>query len=513
MFLTLETFLTLIHSNLNSSSKTKKRLNHIKIYQYREVSQSQQQHSQQVVSKTVLNQQLASLTSSLSHSLAQHSQSAKSALLSSKTRINNLSFPKFKKPNANGAREFIMQSINSSKSKNGGGGGGGSSAGGGDSSESSSDRHMNSKMQCTLFGHKDGIWDINCVPIPNHLIANSTSSSTNLLIGTASADNSARLWYFNATKSSYQQQQHQQFMSPATNSQTASQVQTAGFCIQEYSGHTGSVNSLRFHPKFFTEATNLILTGAGDCQAHIWQCVISPTVDSFESFSDILLNYSNCHSIAMNSYFAAAAASSSSSNFGNSLVSPQQQQHLPSSMSCPSANSFTNFGSLSPNQPGTTNSSNNNQMQSSSLYQDLLANTAIIRSPIRRYEGHSDACIAAEWFPDGELLATASWDRTANVYNVETGKVLCQLQHDDYLTNVSIHRSHKIILTSSKDTTFKVWDFRDPICSVQIYQGHNRSVNSAIFVGDAQIATASDDQTVKVSKNRCCFILIVSKVL
>jgi WD40 repeat protein len=43
-----------------------------------------------------------------------------------------------------------------------------------------------------------------------------------------------------------------------------------------------------------------------------------------------------------------------------------------------------------------------------------------------------------------------------------------------------------------------VWDFRDPICSVQIYQGHNRSVNSAIFVGDAQIATASDDQTVKL---------------
>ena len=103
-------------------------------------------------------------------------------------------------------------------------------------------------------------------------------------------------------------------------------------------------------------------------------------------------------------------------------------------------------------------------------YSELISTPSVIRSPIRRYEGHSDACIAAEWFPDGELLATASWDRTANVYNVETGKILCNLQHDDYLTNVTAHMSQKIILTASKDTTFKIWDFRDPICSVQIYQ-------------------------------------------
>ena len=438
-------------------------------------SSTAQQH---VVTKTVINQQLASLTSSLTHSLAQHSQSAKSALLSSKTRINNLSFPKFKKPNANGARDFILQSIKNNSSKNNP-----------DSASNSHPNNINSKLQCTLQGHKDGIWDINCLPIPSNLVGNSTS--INLLMGTASADHTARLWYFNWTSGSAGGKQLGSLLMSPQHSGAHTQVQTSAFCIQEYCGHTGSVNSLRFHPKFFTEATNLILTGGGDCQAHIWQCVLSPNADSFESCSEMLLNYSNCHSIAMANHGGKST---------NSLLSPQIQSssQLPSSISCPSANSLSQFSSPS----GIGSFQQPLIASSNKYYQDMIANTAIIRSPIKRYEGHSDACIAAEWFPDGEQLATASWDRTANVFNVETGKSLCQLQHDDYLTNVSIHRVHKIILTSSKDTTFKIWDFRDPICSVQIYQGHNRSVNSAIFVGDAQIATASDDQTLKVRIDR-----------
>jgi hypothetical protein len=368
---------------------------------------------------------------------------AKSALLSSKSRINNLSFPKFK-PNA---KEFIMQSIKNTSAQI--------------VQKTQNHNLFNSKLQCCLAGHKDGIWDINCIPIPSNLLINSSNSNIhtnfnhnnyNLLIGTASADTTARLWYFNSHNISNAGQTPLPISSPQSSltsfNNNNNQTTSTSFCIQEYSGHTGSVNSIRFHPRFFTHSTNLILTASGDCQAHIWQCVLSPDSDSLESTSQVVLNYSSCYSFAM----------------GHS-----QNQ----------------------NSPSTTNNNN-------CYVNDLVSNTAIIRSPIKRYEGHSDACIAAEWFPDGELLATASWDRMANVYNVETGKILCNLQHDDYLTNVSIHRQNKIILTSSKDTTFKVWDFRDPICTVNVYQGHNRSVNSAIFVNDDKIATASDDQTVKL---------------
>ncbi len=91
------------------------------------------------------------------------------SLFQSKARINNLSFPKFK-PNA---REFIMQSIKNTSAqivnKNNG--------------------NLQAKLQTTLSGHSDGIWDINVQSIPNHLINfKQHNSANNLLIGTASAD-------------------------------------------------------------------------------------------------------------------------------------------------------------------------------------------------------------------------------------------------------------------------------------------------------------------------------------
>ncbi|RNA20626.1 WD repeat-containing 37 [Brachionus plicatilis] len=328
-----------------------------------------------------------------------------------KNKINNLSFPKFR-PNA---REFIMQSIKNTSAQ-----------------IVNKTQSHSSALTCrsvgALTGHKDGIWDISCVQVPGYLVK-SGPQCQNLLLGTASADTTARLWYHSLSSPG-----PTAAASPALSPQVAAQHQhSSSLCVQEYSGHTGSVNSVRFHPKFFTNSTNLVLSSSGDCQVHVWQCVLSQNVDSMELKNE--LSYMNCH------LWAASAGCKVDEQFS---------------------------------QP------------------------SVIRSPIQRFEGHQDACIAAEWFPDGECVASASWDRTANVYNVETGKVLCNLQHDDHLTNVNIHQVHKILLTSSKDTTFKIWDFRDPICSVQIYQAHSRSVNSAIFVGDDKIATSSDDHTVKI---------------
>ena len=48
--------------------------------------------------------------------------------------------------------------------------------------------------------------------------------------------------------------------------------------------------------------------------------------------------------------------------------------------------------------------------------------------------------------------------------------------HDDELTNVSVHSGQKLVVTTGKDTTFRLWDLRDPYMTVSIFQGHTQWV-------------------------------------
>ena len=38
--------------------------------------------------------------------------------------------------------------------------------------------------------------------------------------------------------------------------------------------------------------------------------------------------------------------------------------------------------------------------------------------------GHTGVVVAADWLSDGNQVITASWDRTANLYDVETNEVV-----------------------------------------------------------------------------------------
>lgn len=46
------------------------------------------------------------------------------------------------------------------------------------------------------------------------------------------------------------------------------------------------------------------------------------------------------------------------------------------------------------------------------------------------------------------------------------------LGHDEELTYASSHNSQKLVVTASRDTTFRLWDFREAINSVSVFQGH-----------------------------------------
>ncbi|XP_046996838.1 WD repeat-containing protein 37 isoform X1 [Schistocerca americana] len=131
--------------------------------------------------------------------------------------------------------------------------------------------------------------------------------------------------------------------------------------------------------------------------------------------------------------------------------------------------------------------------------EDTSSGAPCLRTPVCELTGHAGVVVAADWLPGGEQVITASWDRTANLYDVETGELLQSLGgHDQELTHTSSHHSNRLVVTSSRDTTFRLWDFREPIHSVSVFQGHTETVTSAVFTREDKVVSGSDDRSVKV---------------
>lgn len=50
-----------------------------------------------------------------------------------------------------------------------------------------------------------------------------------------------------------------------------------------------------------------------------------------------------------------------------------------------------------------------------------------IRAPLTFLKSHQGVVIAADWLVGGKQAVTASWDRTANLYDVETSELVHSL--------------------------------------------------------------------------------------
>ncbi|KAB2604443.1 U4/U6 small nuclear ribonucleoprotein PRP4-like protein [Pyrus ussuriensis x Pyrus communis] len=120
----------------------------------------------------------------------------------------------------------------------------------------------------------------------------------------------------------------------------------------------------------------------------------------------------------------------------------------------------------------------------------LLATCMPDTKKVATFKGHMERLTDVQFSPVHNLLATASADRTARLWNTEGTQLVTYKGHLDHLARIAFHPSGKYLGTTSFDQTWRLWDVETGE-ELLLQEGHSRSVYGIDFHPDGSLVGSS----------------------
>ena len=114
-------------------------------------------------------------------------------------------------------------------------------------------------------------------------------------------------------------------------------------------------------------------------------------------------------------------------------------------------------------------------------------------------KGHTSFVLSAEFSPNNKYVVTASRDKSAKVWSVQSGKLIHELiGHSNRVVYACFSYDNRYVVTCSRDHNVILWDSNTGMLVFK-FIGHQKKVLSARFTKDDKfLITSSSDKTIRI---------------
>ena len=114
-------------------------------------------------------------------------------------------------------------------------------------------------------------------------------------------------------------------------------------------------------------------------------------------------------------------------------------------------------------------------------------------NPIMVFEGHHNNVTAVAFHVDTKWMVTSSEDSTVKVWDTRTGTVQRNYQHTHPVNDVVIHPNQGEIISADRGGNVRVYDLGSNKCTHQLIPAEDVSVSSVSVANDGSILAAGNN--------------------